>query len=121
MKVVQVDLAIGLKFVDEVEETKGEGSVWSLPSSREPSNAEQLDMWWDIGSRVALAVGDVNCMSAGHVEYGERNVRGRYLAGGCMVMAKVEDGAQVFERHACKIGSSPTLKKMSIRATEFHG
>ena len=71
MKVIQVNLAIGLKFVDEVEKTKGKGRVRSLPSGREPSNAEQLDVWWDTRtSRVALAVGDVDCVDASHVEYG---------------------------------------------------
>ena len=97
MEVVQVDLAIGLKFVDEIEETKGEGCVWPMPSGWEPSNAEQLDVWWDTRTgRVALAVGDVDRMNAGDVEYSEGNVGGRYLAGVCVVMAKVEDSAKVF-------------------------
>lgn len=40
MKVVQVNLAFGLKFVEEIEETKGEGSAWPAPGGREPPSTE---------------------------------------------------------------------------------
>jgi len=40
MEVIQVNLAFGLKFVEEIEETKGEGGVWPPPSGRKPPLAE---------------------------------------------------------------------------------
>jgi hypothetical protein len=59
-------------------------------------------------------------MDTGHVEHGERDVGGRHLAGTSRVMAKVEDSAEFFERHAFKMSSGPVLRQISIRVIQVH-
>ena len=42
MKIVDIDLALGLKLVEEVEKTKGEGSAGAVPGGRKPAYAKEL-------------------------------------------------------------------------------
>ena len=57
---------------------KAESGARPLPSGGEPSNAELLDVRWDTRTNgITLAVGNVNCMDAGHVKHGESDHGGR--------------------------------------------
>ena len=111
MEIIEIDLAVGLKLVYEVEQTKSEGGTRSPPSGGEPPDTKQLNVG-DTGSIwITLAVGDVDDMDAGNVEHGERCQGGRYPTRSSIIVAEVEDCAQVLERSVCKVGSSPVLRK----------
>ena len=43
VEVIQIDLTVGLEFVEEVKEVEGERSAWAVPCGGEPASAEQLD------------------------------------------------------------------------------
>jgi hypothetical protein len=117
MEVVQIDLAGGLKFVEEVEQTKREGSAQPPPGGREPPDTKQLDTRW--GTRtITFTVGNVDGVDTGDVEQGEGDGGRWYSAGASPVVAKVENNAKVFERYAYKMCPSPTLRKISFCATE---
>jgi len=57
-------------------------------------------------------------MDAGEIKYCEGDGGGWYGAGTSVVMAKVEDDTNVFERHSFEMGSSPTLRKVSIHVAK---
>lgn len=98
----------------EVEQPKGECSARSPPGGREPTNAEQLNTRRDTGAiRVAFAVGNVERMDAGDIKQCERDRGGWYSAGDSIVVAKMEDGAEVFQRHSFKMSSGPVLREVS--------
>lgn len=43
MEVIQINFAVRLEFMKEIEEAERESSGWAVPSGGEPSSAEQLD------------------------------------------------------------------------------
>ena len=53
-------------------------------------------------------------MDAGHVEDGEGDGGRGYSTGAAVSVAKLEGGAEVFERHPCKMSPGPMLKNMAL-------
>ena len=58
-------------------------------------------------------------MDASNVKYSERDGRGRYDTRVPVVMAKMEDSAEVSQRHLHKMGPGPTLREVTTRTN--HG
>jgi len=115
VEVIQIDFAVGVEFVEEVEETKRKSSAWVVPGGGEPLSAEQLDagrgcetVW-----STTFAVCDINGMNAGDIEYCKRGWGGWDVASTTVDVAKVEDGAEVFQRHPFKMFACPTLREVS--------
>lgn len=114
MKVVQINLAGRLELVKEVEQTKCEGGAGSLPGSREPPGAEQLNTRRNSGTvRLAFAIGNADRMDAADVKNREGNGRGGYIAGDSVVVAELEESTKVPKRCPCEGGSCPTLREVS--------
>ena len=111
----RVALTAGLlELVKEVEQTKCEGGAGSLPGSREPPGAEQLDMRRNSGTvRLAFAIGNVDRMDATDIKNCEGDGRGGYTTGDSMVVAELEEGTKVFKQCPCEVGSCPTLRGVS--------
>ena len=68
VEIVQVDLAPGLEFVDEVKKAKGKGGAGARPGRWEPPGIEKLSAAVAIAILFAKAVGDPYCMYTGNVE-----------------------------------------------------
>ena len=67
MEVIQVDLALCLKLVDEIEKTEGEGSAGVRPRGWKPSNVKQLNM--AVASVVATkTIGNSYIVYTRHIE-----------------------------------------------------
>ena len=103
--------------MEEVEQTKREGSARPPPGGREPPDAKQLDTRWGTGA-IAFTVGNVDGVDTSDVEQGEGDGGRWYGAGASPVVAKVENNTEVFERDVYKMGPSPTLREISSRAAE---
>jgi hypothetical protein len=100
--------------VKEVEQTKGKCGARSFPGGREPPNPEQLDTWRNAGAiRITFAICNVDRVDASHVKQRQWDRGGGHVALDSVVVAKVKDGAKVFDRYTLKMGSSPTLRKIS--------
>ena len=98
--------------MEEVEQTKCEGSAWSSPGGREPLNA-----WWNRGTvRLAFAVSDSDCMDASDVENSEGDGKGRNGTGASVVVAEMEDSTEVSQRYLHKMSPRPTLRDVNARA-----
>lgn len=111
MEIVQVNLAARVKFVKEVKQAECEGGARSLPGSREPSGAEQLDTWWNPQTfRHAFAVGHVDSMDTSDIKDREGDGRGGYSAGTSKAVAEVKNSVKVSRRYSREVGSSPTLR-----------
>lgn len=67
MEIVQIDIALRLELVDEVEDTESECSTRAVPGGRKPASTEKLDATvarLTFAISVAKAVGDLNRMDA---------------------------------------------------------
>ena len=97
MEVIQIDLAVGLEFVDKVEEAEGERSARAVPSGGEPTCAEQLDTGrgWKTVRSTAFTVRKVDGMDASDVEHSEGNWGGGDIASTAVSVTEVEDSTEV--------------------------
>jgi hypothetical protein len=58
-------------------------------------------------------------MDTSNIKHGDVDGRGWYDARTSVVVAKVEDSPEVLERYSFEMGSSPTLREVSIYAAEL--
>jgi len=115
VEVVQIDLAVGLQFVEKIEETECRSGARTVPGGRKPPSTEQLDTGWSHKTirSTALAVRNVDGVDASDVEHSERYWGGGDGASAAAGMAEVEDGAEGFQRHPFKMLPCPMLREIS--------
>jgi hypothetical protein len=107
--------------VKEVEQTKGKRGAWSFPGGREPPNAEQLDMWRNSGAiRITFTICNIDHVDTSHVEQCQWDRGGGYVALDSVVVAKVKDGTKFSHGYMLKMGSSPTLRRISTCVNWVH-
>lgn len=79
MKVVKVNLALRLEFVEKIEKTKREHSAGPMPGGRKPTDTKELSATATGPPSITIsteAVGDPNRVDAGSVEEYEVSLLG---------------------------------------------
>lgn len=97
--IIEVYFALGLEFVDIIEEMKCECSAWLFQRCGKPSHSKELDTGRLLCSGIpTIAVIDSNSHDASNVEEDEINGGGRQWTAVTNTMAKLIRGTKLEER-----------------------
>ena len=97
--VIEVNLASGLEFVEEIQKTERKCSARLFQCCRKPSHAKKLNTRWLLSSRLpAVAVADADSRNARNVKEGEVYSGGRHCTDFTDMVAELIRCTKIMQR-----------------------